>query len=67
MRRFFWFPLVFRFLTRFWDGVARSCVPKKKYIVWWFPLFFSEFQILVSNRYVDYEDAFFEGARIGKC
>ena len=29
MRRFFWFPLVFRFLTRFWDGVARSCVPKK--------------------------------------
>ena len=40
---------------------------EKKYIVWWFPLFFSEFQILVSNRYVDYEDAFFEGARIGKC
>lgn len=40
---------------------------EKKYIVWWFPLFFSEFQILVSNRYVDYEDVFFEGARIGKC
>ena len=42
------------------------CAEKKIYCLV-VSIFFSEFQILVSNRYVDYEDAFFEGARIGKC